>query len=164
MNKTNIIIVDQNDDIIGDKPRNEISSHDIYRVSALWLANELNEILIAQRSFQKSKDPGKWGPAVAGTVEKGESYSDNIRKEILEELGIEIKDLRIGPKRKDLGKNYFAQWFLATIPKNTKLEIQKDEVEKVRWISKIELKLEIESSPNEFLQSVQNFEELFETK
>lgn len=159
-----IPIVDKDDQITGFKERKEIEEFDIYRVSALWLANELDEILIAQRSFQKSKDPGKWGPAVAGTVERGESYEDNIRKEILEELGIEIKDLRIGPKRKDLGKNYFAQWFLATIPKNTKFQIQRDEVEKIRWISKIELKLEIESSPNEFLQSVKNFEELFETK
>ena len=156
-----IPIVDKDDQITGFKERKEIEEFDIYRVSALWLANELDEILIAQRSFQKSKDPGKWGPAVAGTVERGESYEDNIRKEILEELGIEIKDLRIGPKRKGLGKNYFAQWFLATIPKNTKFQIQRDEVEKVRWISKIELKIEIESSPNEFLQSVKNLEELF---
>ena len=27
------------------------------------------------RSFTKSHDPGKWGPAVAGTVEEGETYN-----------------------------------------------------------------------------------------
>ena len=66
-----IIIVDKEDNIIGYKDRYKLDPSDIYRVSALWLTNSKEDILLAQRSFDKKHYPGKWGPAVAGTVKKG---------------------------------------------------------------------------------------------
>ena len=36
---------------------------------------------MARSVFMIDKLPGKWGPAVAGTVEEGESYEENIIKE-----------------------------------------------------------------------------------
>ena len=67
-------IVDLNDEIIGHKPRNEIDfKKDYYRIGCLWLTNSKGEVLIAQRLLAKDKDPGKWGPAAAGTLEMGET-------------------------------------------------------------------------------------------
>lgn len=87
-----IPIVDEEDNIIDYKERKKLDLKDIYRVSALWIENSKGEILLAQRSFNKKHHPGLWGPAVAGTVEKGESYEENISHEIEEELGIkEVK-------------------------------------------------------------------------
>lgn len=83
-----IPIVNLDDEIIGYKPRKDITLQDVYRVSALWIENSQGEILLAQRGFLKSVDPGKWGAAVAGTVEKDESYEENILKEMQEELGL----------------------------------------------------------------------------
>ncbi len=85
-----IIVVDENDKEIGVKERSKITHDDIYRVSGLWLTNSKGEILLAQRSFNKPRDndPGKWGPAVAGTVDEDETYKENIQKEIKEELGL----------------------------------------------------------------------------
>ena len=81
-----ITIVNLDDEIIGYKPRSEITSQDVYRVSALWIENSKGEILLAQRGFMKRNNPGKWGPAVAGTIDKGESYEENMYKEAEEEL------------------------------------------------------------------------------
>lgn len=93
MNKTadstskRFLVVDDNDNIIGYKSKAAIDKDDLrYRVSALWITNSKREILLARRSYTKRHDPGKWGPAAAGTVEKGESYKDNIKKEAKEEL------------------------------------------------------------------------------
>ena len=55
-------IVDDQDNIIGAKPRNEIDfKKDCFRSSGLWLTNSKGQVLIAQRSLSKDKDPGKWG-------------------------------------------------------------------------------------------------------
>lgn len=82
-------IVDENDRIIGHKPRNEINfKKDYYRIGCLWLVNLSGQVLLAQRLLTKDKDPGKWGPSAAGTLEKGETYESNIYKEAEEELGL----------------------------------------------------------------------------
>ena len=77
-----IQIVDKNDTVIGTKERDEIDySSDIYRVSALWLTNSNGQALIAKRAMAKKNSPGKWGPAVAGTLETDETYETNIYKD-----------------------------------------------------------------------------------
>ena len=63
MEKPDIIIVDENDNIIGHKKRGTLDKKDIYRVSALWIQNPKGDILLAQRKFTKKHHPGRWGPA-----------------------------------------------------------------------------------------------------
>lgn len=47
------IIVDENDQIIGHKFREEIVQTDIYRVAALWITNSKGDILLARRALSK---------------------------------------------------------------------------------------------------------------
>ena len=81
-----IPVVNEQDEIIGYKQRNEILVDDIYRIASLWVINELGEILLVQRATTKSHDPSKWTCTVNGTVEKGENYEENIIKEMEEEI------------------------------------------------------------------------------
>ena len=55
MSKAKIVIVNENDEIIGSKERGTLNQSDIYRVSALWIQNSKGEILLAQRSFNKKR-------------------------------------------------------------------------------------------------------------
>lgn len=158
MNKTKIIIVNENDKIIGYKNINTLNQSDIYRVSALWIKNSKGDILLAQRSFSKKHDPGKWGPAVAGTVDKGETYDINIIKESEEEIGLKnfefkkVKKVRIREKY-----NYFGQWYVAILDKNiNEFKIQKKEVENLKWFSAKELVKELNSNPDKFLKSIKD--------
>jgi predicted kinase len=98
--KERTIIVNDQDQIIGHKEPGTLLKEDIYRVSSLWVTNSKGDILLAQRKFTQKLDPGKWGPAVAGTVDEGETYESNIIKEAEEEIG--LKDMRpaLGPKTK----------------------------------------------------------------
>ena len=105
-------IVNEQDELIEYKDMNDRKEDEIIRVAALWLINEKSEILLAQRSLNKKRDPGCWGPAVAGTVEEGETYESNIIKEAEEEIG--LKDLKPTleiKNRRSSSHEYFGQWF-----------------------------------------------------
>jgi isopentenyldiphosphate isomerase len=81
-----IPIVNEHDEIIGYKERNDITKEDIYRVSTLLVMNEYDEILLTKRAATKKNNPNKRTLAVNGTVEKGETYEENIIHEAQEEI------------------------------------------------------------------------------
>jgi isopentenyldiphosphate isomerase len=121
--------------------------------------------LLAQRSFSKKNNPGKWGPTVVGTVEEGETYEDNIIKETFEEIGLEIDpaELTKGSKERREGEanDYFRQWYLLTIDKEIEdFTIQKSEVENLQWFDKIALAKSVKEKPEMFMQSVKQWVEL----
>lgn len=148
------VIVDDKDDPIGFKKRAEIERDDIYRVSALWIVNNKEQILLAKRSATKTNDPGKWGPAVSGTVAQGEEYLDNILKETQEEIGIEIGNYNF----KEIDKirtrdrhNFFCQWYLLKEDLDiSKLVFQKDEVDELAWVNKDDFKKSLASNPEKY--------------
>jgi isopentenyl-diphosphate Delta-isomerase len=157
--KEQTIIVNENDEIIGFKERSSLNKKDIVRISALWIQNSKGEILLAQRSFQKSTSPGKWGPAVAGTNEKGETYEQNMIKEAKEEIG--LKGFKFEKAHKIRNKeNNFVQWFTLKTD-NYEFKLQKEEVEQVKWFKKEELKKEIKENPEKFTSSVKKNIDIF---
>jgi len=151
---TEIILVDRNDNVLGHQERGVDKDGEIHRVAGLWLTNSKDEILIAQRSFNKNDAPGEWGPAVGGTVERDETYESNIVKETKEELGFGLEDYRLGPKLllgRPAGKRRMCQIFMAECDRQAcDFQIQQDEVEAVRWITAEELKKEVAENPANF--------------
>ena len=163
-----MIIVDEQDNEIGIK---SVAGHDdIYRVSALWLTNKSGEILLARRAYTKKHHPGKWGPAVAGTVEEGETYLSNIVKETEEELGLKFgeQDFILGPKYLSRETwTHWGQWFLVKkdIPLG-EMSPEEDEVAEIRWFKPEDLEKELKSNPEEFLSGFtkNNWLELFKNE
>lgn len=162
--KSKIIIVDENDTIIGYRIRETLEPETIYRVSALWLTNSKNEILLAKRALTKAHSPGKWGPAVAGTVEEGENYLTNIIKEAGEEIGLKDIMPRVGPKIRVRTKyNYFCQWYMLIVDKAlNEFVIDDREVAEIRWFTEDTLEKEIQEHPTNFLDAVRNYRNLFQ--
>lgn len=152
-----IIIVNENDEIVGYKNRDEVGMKDIYRVSGLWVENSNGDILLAQRAFSKKNNPGKWGPAVAGTVAKGETYDSNIIKEAQEEIGLSGFAFEKGEKVRAYGKhNHFTQWYKLVLDCDVeKFEIAKDEVENLKRFTQKELFKEFKNNPDNFLESLE---------
>jgi len=151
-----ITIVNEQDEVIGYKERGTLVKADIYRVTALWVTNSKGDILLAQRKFTKTHDPGKWGPAVAGTVDEGETYDSNITKEAEEEIGLKNTQPSKGPKRRVSEEyNYFCQWYKLVVDKPAEdFTIQEDEVEVVKWLSRSELEKELREHPESYLQGL----------
>jgi isopentenyl-diphosphate delta-isomerase len=159
-----ILIVNKEDTVIGSKERGTLDSSDIYRVSALWLTNSKGEVLMARRALTKSKNPGLWGPAVAGTVEEGESYANNIVKEIKEEIGLDVTvgELEIVHKKfRDGSPNrYFCQWYSYAIDMRAEdFVIAKDEVAEVRWMTVDEIRQMLLERPDELISSAMSWTE-----
>lgn len=153
-----IPIVNKDDEIIGYKQRNDRNNDDIIRISGLWIENERGEVLIARRALHKTRDPGKWGPAVAGTIEKGETYMSNIIKEAYEEIGIHIPEDNLEYAGKFLEKTshqYFAGIFYLQVSSNTTFTLEPDEVAEVMWITWHDLEKKIHENPEDFLISLQ---------
>jgi len=154
---TNVIIVNEKDEVIGSKPRDDRNQTDIIRVSGLLVFNPKGEVLLSRRGLNKINDPGKWGPSVAGTVEEGETYASNIIKEAKEEIGLEIdeKDLKVGRHSyQETSHKYFSTQFSTVVDKPiSDFVIQKEEVEEIRWVSIPDLLEWFNKSPNEFLPS-----------
>ncbi|MBU1038630.1 NUDIX domain-containing protein [Patescibacteria group bacterium] len=158
--KPKIPIVNEKDEIIDYKDRTTITSKDIYRVAGLWVTNNQGDILLARRAFTKTHDPGKWGPAVAGTVEVDETYKSNIIKEAEEELGLKNLDLIPGPKYLSRGEKWthFTQVFFAVIDTELdNIKIDETEVAEVRWFNKSVLGVELSTRPQDFLGAVKKF-------
>jgi len=152
------MIVDEHDKIINFKKFNNLNDKDIYRVSVLWLINSKGEVLLAQRAKNKVHHPLKWGPSVAGTVEEGETYEQNIIKETEEEIGLKLNNFTKLIKTRTRGEfNHFTQWFILKIDKKLdEFEIQREEVADLKWVYSEELKKDIEKNPSCYVDSLRD--------
>jgi len=162
--KEKIIVVDDEDNILGSEFREKVDEKKLrYRVSSLWITNSDNKILLARRAYTKKHSPGKWGPAVAGTVEEGESYEQNIRKEADEELGLKDIKIKKGTKIKFDGEHKrFTQFFTSVLDKDAEnFKIQESEVAEVRWFEKEKIEEKMKKNPEEFISSMAEIVKIF---
>jgi isopentenyl-diphosphate delta-isomerase len=162
-----IPIVNKYDRIIGYKDRKDITLDDIYRISSLWLINDNKEFLLSQRALTKKQSPGLWTNAADGTVEKGETYRQNMLKEAKEELGLELKSLKkdkkVEIKNIDGHHHFFAQWFVGYVPKEQNFKIQRSEVEQVKWYTPKTFMIEYQKNPSNFHPILKECVEMFES-
>lgn len=149
-----IPIVNEQDELIEYKDIDERKDGEICRVSALWVTNEKGDVLLAKRASTKKRDPGVWGPAVAGTVEEGETYESNIIKESAEEIGL----INFIPKeerkmRRSTSHEYFCQWYSVEVNSEYTFTRREDEVDEIKWFTKDEILKLFSENPNMFVPS-----------
>ncbi len=58
----------------------------------IWIMNSEGKLLIQQRAFDKETFPGLWAISVAGHVRAGESSLDAAKRELKEEVNIDVQD------------------------------------------------------------------------
>jgi isopentenyldiphosphate isomerase len=162
MDKSQVIVVNEKDEIIGHKNRNGIDENNIYRVTGLWVENSQGEILLTRRAFSKKTDLGKWGPAVSGTVEKGETYDSNMLKEAEEEIGLKHFSLQKGEKKRVSGDNeFFVQWYFAKLDRKIEdFKINKEEIVEARWFSREEVEKMIKENPEKMVKGLKRIPRL----
>lgn len=120
-------------------------------VVLVFIQNSKGEFLIQKRSRIKN---GKYA-TTGGHCKTGESSVQGIITEIKEELGIDVeeKDLQLyfgGKSQKE--RVFWDDYYMKMdIPNIEKLELQKEEVESVCWLTKEEIKQLVEE--NKFLRN-----------
>ena len=152
---TRIPIVNEQDEIVCYKEREEATREDIRRITSLFLFNEKGETLLARRHPNKLISPNRWGPAVEGTVDEGYDYDATIVKEMEEELGLKtIQPIFISKEfYATLEAKRFCSYYYAVVSENIKFTLQESKVSEVRWISISDLKRWFLEKPEEFLLS-----------
>jgi len=159
-----IIIVDEQDNEIGVKEREEAKEGSLYRVSALWITNPKGEVLLGKRSLKQKNGPGKWGAGVAGTVKEGESYESNMIKEAQEEIGLTGVAFRKLFKERITGvRNYFCQWFACEIDWPVeRFKLDAEEVAEVRWFTKKEILDGLKNRRDDFVRTAETWHKFLE--
>lgn len=91
-----IDLVDQNDQVIGQKYRSEIYSENVsnFRVINALLINSKKHVWIPRRSAHKKLFPLCLDASVGGHVAAGESYEQAFERELQEELNIELSQVQ----------------------------------------------------------------------
>lgn len=153
MSKEKVYVVDENDNILEEKWRDELTDSDCWRIIAVWVENSRGEILIQQRSKEKKLNPGLWTAGVIGTVTSAETYEEAAYKELGEELGVSDVHLAlraVSHYKASVGYRNI-HTFHCTVDRDVAdFTIQEEEVEQVRWISPEELSQELKDYPERF--------------
>lgn len=92
------------------------------------------KLLIQQRCGLKETFPRKWDITVGGSALKGENSRQAIRRELFEELGIELELENVRPKLTINFDNGFDDYYLICSDIDTSaLRLQAEEVMDARW-------------------------------
>lgn len=166
MSKEQVAVVDEDDNVIATKAREDLTQKDIIRVSVLWIESSNGQVLLQQRALTKKIGPGQWGPAVAGTVESHETYLSNIIKEAEEEINlVRFKPAEVGKRMYWEPDGRFGRMFMfykTVIDKNiTDFTVKQDEVAQLQWIGKDSILIDIEQNPKKYVPSAVFWREMF---
>jgi isopentenyldiphosphate isomerase len=151
-----VVVVDEQDNIIGHKSWSKLDHEDIHRASFLWLSNSKGQVLLSKRS-QHVTHPGLWTAAVSGTVQEGESYDENIYKEAAEEIGLAGVSFNLGPKLliSVPDSRFFIQWYFAVLDRDSRgFHLQETEVAQVKWIGRDEFQSDLVDHPEKYTPAV----------
>lgn len=139
-------VVNEEDKLTGEKKDRDFIHHNnlYHRHTSCWILNHNGEILLQRRALTKKKRPGIWSKT-GGHVDSGESVIDAIKREVKEEIGLELKDkdLFFMQKFKSNNPNFFSYGYIALT--NNKIEdykLQLEEVDKVKYYKIEELEEE----------------------
>jgi 16S rRNA (adenine1518-N6/adenine1519-N6)-dimethyltransferase len=89
-------VVDKNDRILRYAHRSEAHGNNFrHRAVHILISNEAGEVYLQQRSRWKDRHPLKWDSSAAGHVTGEETYDETARRELEEELGVNVPLERI---------------------------------------------------------------------
>lgn len=149
-----IMIVDEDDRPVGQATKQEAWDQGlIHRVVRLMIHNSKGQILLQHRSPTKDIFPNCWDNSSAGHVDAGEDYEAAMRRELREELRLEVPFTELGSYRSDetwKGHrfNRFTRCYKAVTDKTpTKFEAGK--VIGARWFTLDEVKQLVSDHPDQ---------------
>lgn len=136
-------LVNNKDEVIGTVWKSEAHQDPtkIHREVAICVFNDRGETLIQRRSMQKINGPGEWKIAVAGHVESKEDPADAIKREVFEELGLELNSVYFKKEFAKRGsfESRFFYIYHALVKGKPELKFNTGEVMDVKWIKPVDL-------------------------
>ena len=121
--------------------RDEKIPQNYYRlVVHACIFNSKGELLIQQRTKNKKHWPCLWDLSVGGGVQSGEDSQDAIKREVMEELGVEIDNTNLSPAVSINFSQGFDDTYIIKMDVDINdLILQQCEVQRVKWATKKEV-------------------------
>ncbi|WP_298778574.1 NUDIX domain-containing protein [uncultured Polaribacter sp.] len=108
----------------------------------VWIFTSDKKILLQKRALTKKVFPGLWDISVAGHIGAGENILTSAKREVLEEIGLEIQEedlIKIGTRKHQISHkngiqdNEFHHVFIAELKTDiSTLKIQTEEVDDIK--------------------------------
>lgn len=144
-----VVVVDEEDNIIGaEHMMDAIEKGMIRRASRVYVFNESGKLLVQQRS-EKVLKPLMLDQSAAGHVDEGESYEQAAYRELEEELGIKGLELEL-VETSFRTTDFYNAIYRVTIPDNTEINFDHEEIQQVIWYDIEALNNEINSESEKF--------------
>ena len=82
-------VVNEQDEVIGRRPRSEVHRLGLmHRATHVLVFNSRGQVFLQKRSMKKDRQPGLWDSSASGHVDSGEDYDTCALRELGEELGL----------------------------------------------------------------------------
>jgi len=93
MNEEMLDVVNEADQVIGRRSRHEVHRLGLkHRAAHVLVFNSLGEVFLQKRSLKKDVAAGQWDSSASGHVDSGEEYDACARRELREELGLNVAE------------------------------------------------------------------------
>lgn len=95
MNQEWLDLVDENNEVIGKALRSVCHGNPglMHRAVHVLVFNTAGDLFLQKRSESKDVQPGRWDTSVGGHPNPGEAVTEAARREMKEELGIDVDPL-----------------------------------------------------------------------
>jgi len=155
-------IYDENNNLLNiSKTKNEAHKKGLWhRAVHIWIYTPKKELILQLRAKGKQIYPGLWDISAAGHVSAGEDSTVSALREIEEEIGLKVRkeDLNFLKIKKikgvynDVRNNEFCYvYFLKYSGDISKLKLQEEEVEEIRFISFDNFEKELKTNPEKYV-------------
>ena len=145
-------VVNERDEVIGQKPRSEIHRLKLnHRAVHVLVFNSRGELFLQKRSMKKDCFPGVWDSSASGHLASGESYDACAVRELREEIGLEAV---AAPERlfkvaacPETGQEFV--WVYRCAAEGP-FRLDPEEIERGDWFAPIALNRWVSEKPGEF--------------
>lgn len=154
-----VVLVNPEDDVLGlmEKQQAHINGL-LHRAFSVFLFNSKGEMLLQKRASGKYHSPNQWTNAVCSHPKDGETYLEGAQRRLREELGIqsELSEKFYFIYKADVGgglwEHELDHVFVGHYEYESDFNLNKEEVEEVRFISMQDLDQEIAENPGNFTE------------
>jgi isopentenyl-diphosphate delta-isomerase len=103
-----VVLVDEQDQVVGSMPKSQVHTDHtpLHRGLSVYVFDDQGNVIVQQRADHKKTWPGVWSNSCCGHPQPGEPYETAAAREVKEELGVDVVDLKkVGDYRYRFEKN-----------------------------------------------------------